>query len=138
MSKFIARNGSDYSPSEDINDVRQLVALVKARPAAKREGERATLIAYSELAMIEKRLKHALDAIADMNDSAREAAKVMHEAAKVLESAEVRAARAFVGGNDFVRPRGATPKPAGFTVELRDDGMFEIQEGAVAAHRAWC
>lgn len=94
--KHIVGSG-DYTPAEDINDVRQLVALVKARPAIKVTGERGTLIAYSELAMIERRLAHALAAIADLNDAANDAIKVMRQARAAL---------------DFPRPMGA-PKVDG-------------------------
>lgn len=51
------------TPVEDINNVRQLIALIKQRPCVNPNGtskNRACMIGYAELAMMEKRLSSAL------------------------------------------------------------------------------
>lgn len=73
------KDHTEYTAAEDINDVRQLVALIKARPCINPRGtgvNRAVAIGYAELAVIERRLAHALS---------------------------------ILSAGDFVRPMGATP-----------------------------
>lgn len=120
----------EYTVAEDINDVRQLLKLVKARPAVKKSGERGTLIAYSELTMMEKRLNHAIEMLVKITDE------------KIVKR--------FEGGVDkndnFVRPLGApsvdrkgeklgqwTPAdihlPIGYVIVEQANGTFSLLRG---------
>lgn len=107
-------DGPEYTPAEDINDVRQLVSLVKQRPCIIKGENRGTVIAYSELAMIEKRLKHAMATL-----HAAEVSKANTTVGNLSKSLEayipnpgnnaLEAARAMNAEADdnFVRPLGA-------------------------------
>lgn len=119
MSDFTKQQPNETA-AEDINNVRQLVALVKERPCINPRGtsiNRACAIGYAELTVIERRLKHALERIAEME----------------LQLAGGRVVK------DFPRPMGAAPVltandlPKGWTVEFRGASHWELKEGT--AHR---
>lgn len=73
MSKPIA-GSNEYTPAEDINDVLQLIVLIKDRPCINPRGtgvNRACAIGYAELEVIRKRLTHAVEKLQESGDFPR-------------------------------------------------------------------
>lgn len=84
-------SASNQPPNEDIRNALQILADVAARPAFKKSGTRATLIAYGEIVNIRKLLGHALEQLEDQPD-----ASAQHNANEV----------AAIKRGDFMRPMG--------------------------------
>lgn len=136
---------------KEIVDALQLLALVKARPAVKKQGDRATLIAYAELATLERWLltaMHGQKVFTTHGDNSKcpqvqngawgyckghdsHAEKCEHgsDVAEVCRLCDPTVHIAPVGG--WARPLGATPfrEPHNVT-EIRRDESYRCSCGS--------